>query len=167
MGDEVVALSRLSNLETTMIVRLKVGSISRMSSNHKEEHHSTLLCWRKSKILWGGAAKDFTIDFISSGVFSGSPFLACGEKLGLLFVEEHVFSYERSTLRTNPGVSMMLRLGQWAYSTLMTIGFLETAAWIFLKCASVRDFIISAIADAETIGLPYSSESSSFNWTKN
>lgn len=49
---------------------------------------------------------------------------------------------------------MMVRLGQCAYSALITIGFEETAAFVFLKIASVRDFITSAIADAKTIGLP-------------
>lgn len=56
---------------------------------------------------------------------------------------------------------MIVKLGQCAYSALITIGFAHTAALIFFKCASVGDFIVSAIADANTIGLPYSSESSS------
>lgn len=55
----------------------------------------------------------------------------------------------------------MVRFGQCAYSALITIGFEETEVFVFFKSASVLDFIISAIADAETTGLPYSSESSS------
>ena len=58
------------------------------------------------------------------------------------------------TLRTKPGVSMMVRLGQWEYSALITIGLEETALLDFFKSASVRDFMVSAIDDAETIGLP-------------
>lgn len=73
---KLFTLSRLSNLETTITVLLKVGSISRMASNHNDEHHSTLLCWRNTRILWGGLANDLTIERISSGVFSGSPFFA-------------------------------------------------------------------------------------------
>lgn len=55
----------------------------------------------------------------------------------------------------------MVRLGQWAYSTRITIGFGETAVRVFFKIASVLCFIRSAIVEAETTGLPYSSESSS------
>lgn len=66
-----------------------------------------------------------------------------------------------ATLRTKPGVSIIVRLGQWAYSALITIGLEETAVLVFFKSASVLDFMISAIADAKTTGLPYSSESSS------
>jgi hypothetical protein len=65
------------------------------------------------------------------------------------------------TLRTKPGVSIIVRLGQCAYSALITIGLGETAVLVFFKSASVLDFMISAIADAKTTGLPYSSESSS------
>lgn len=65
------------------------------------------------------------------------------------------------TLRTNPGVSMIVRLGQWAYSALITIGLEETAAFVFFNNASVRDFMVSATVAAKTMGLPYSSESSS------
>lgn len=56
---------------------------------------------------------------------------------------------------------MMVRLGQWAYSALMTMGFEVTAALVLFRSDSVRDFMVSAIAEAKTIGLPYSSESSS------
>lgn len=56
---------------------------------------------------------------------------------------------------------MTVRLGQCAYSALITMGLVETATLVFLKRASVRDFMVSAIADAKTTGLPYSSESSS------
>lgn len=56
---------------------------------------------------------------------------------------------------------MMVRLGQWAYSALITIGFEETALLVFFRSDSVRDFMISAIVDAKTTGLPYSSDSSS------
>jgi len=69
-------LSLLSNFETTITVLLKFGSMSLIASNHNDEHHSTLLCWRNKRIRWGGLANDFTIERISSGVFSGSPFLA-------------------------------------------------------------------------------------------
>jgi hypothetical protein len=41
------------------------------------------------------------------------------------------------------------------------IGLEETAVLVFIKSASVRDFMISEIAEAKTTGLPYSSESSS------
>lgn len=58
---------------------------------------------------------------------------------------------------------MIVILGQWAYSALMTMGFEETAALLLFKSDSVRDFIVSAIAEAKAIGLPYSSESSSCN----
>lgn len=69
------------------------------------------------------------------------------------------------TLRTKPGVSMIVRLGQWAYSDLITIGLEETAVLVFFSSVSVRDFMVSAIADAKPTGLPYSSESSScFNY---
>lgn len=47
----------------------------------------------------------------------------------------------------------------------MTIGFAETAPLTFLRCASVRDLITSAIAEAKTIGPPYSSDSSSCHHT--
>lgn len=70
-------------------------------------------------------------------------------------------SITTNTLRTNPGVSIMVRFGQCAYSALSTIGLGETAVLVIFKSASVRDFIMSAIVDAETTGLPYSSESSS------
>ena len=66
------------------------------------------------------------------------------------------------TLRTNPGVSIIVWLGQCAYSAPITIGLGETAVLVFFKSASVRDFIISAMVDAKTTGLPYSSESSSY-----
>lgn len=56
----------------------------------------------------------------------------------------------------------MVRLGQCAYSALITIGLEETALLVFFNSASVRDFIISAIADAKTTGCPYSSVSSSY-----
>lgn len=69
--------------------------------------------------------------------------------------------FQALTLRTNPGVSIIVRLGQCAYSALITIGLGETAVLVFFKSASVRDFIMSAMADAKTTGLPYSSESSS------
>lgn len=161
-------LRRLSNLETTIIVRLKEESISRMASNHKEEHHSTLLCWRNKSIRCGGEANDFTMERISSGVLSGSPFFAYKRNKQTSWetnshlacrVSKHTHTH---TLRTNPGVSIIVRLGQWAYSALSTIGLGETAVLVFFKSASVRDFIISAMVDAETTGLPYSSESSSY-----
>lgn len=69
------------------------------------------------------------------------------------------------TLRTNPGVSIIVRLGQWAYSALITIGLEETAAFVFFKSASVRDLMVSAMVDAKTMGFPYSSESSSCRTT--
>ena len=62
------------------MVRLKVGSISLSVSSQIDEHHSTLLCWRNRMRRWGGVASDFTIDRISSGVFSGSPLLACSNQ---------------------------------------------------------------------------------------
>lgn len=62
------------------MVRLKVGSISLIASSQSEEHHSTLLCWRNRMRRWGGLASVFTIDRISSGVLSGSPFLACSSQ---------------------------------------------------------------------------------------
>ena len=65
------------------------------------------------------------------------------------------------TLRTKPGVSMMVRLGQWAYSALMTMGWDATAAWIFWRYDYVRCLMTSAISVATTTGLPYSSGSSS------
>jgi len=68
-------LRRLSNLETMIIVRLNEGSISLIVSSHSEDLHSTLLCWRNKRRRWGGLAIDFTIDRISSGVASGSPFI--------------------------------------------------------------------------------------------
>lgn len=34
---------------------------------------------------------------------------------------------QKTTFKINPGVSMMVRFGQWAYSALMTIGFGDTA----------------------------------------
>jgi hypothetical protein len=43
----------------------------------------------------------------------------------------------------------MVRLGQWAYSALMTMGLDETAAWIFRRCNSVRCLMRSAIAMAQ------------------
>jgi hypothetical protein len=64
------------------MVRLKVGSISLSVSSQIDEHHSTLLCWRKRTSRWGGVASDFTIDKISSGVLSGSPLLACKQANG-------------------------------------------------------------------------------------
>ena len=119
---------------------------------------------------WGGLANDFTIARISSGVFSGSPFFACRQSFKTkdsfyIIIISNVY-YPSSntrvpTLRTKPGVSIIVRLGQCAYSALITIGLEETAVLVFFKSASVRDFMISAIADAKTTGLPYSSESSS------
>jgi hypothetical protein len=41
------------------------------------------------------------------------------------------------------------------------IGLEETAVLVFIKSASVQDFMISEIAEAKTTRLPYSSESSS------
>ena len=55
----------------------------------------------------------------------------------------------------------MVRLGQCAYSALITIGLEETAVLLFFNSASVRDLIVSAIADAKRTELPYSSEASS------
>lgn len=61
---------------------------------------------------------------------------------------------------------MMVRLGQCAYSALITIGLEETAVLVLFKSTSVRDFIMSAIVVEDTTELPYSSESSScFQWT--
>lgn len=57
---------------------------------------------------------------------------------------------------------MIVRFGQWAYSALITIGLGETAVFVFFKSDSVLDLITSATAVAETIGAPYSSESSSY-----
>lgn len=56
---------------------------------------------------------------------------------------------------------MIVRLGQCAYSTLIMMGLDETAVLVFLKSASVRDLMVSAIAEDDTMALPYSSESSS------
>lgn len=56
---------------------------------------------------------------------------------------------------------MMVRLGQCAYSARITIGLGETAVLVFFKSVSVLDLMVSAIADADIIGVPYSSESSS------
>ena len=109
---------------------------------------------------------------ISSGVFSGSPFFAYhtkqSDQISHKFLIKHTISritYHSSnttnTLRTNPGVSIMVRFGQCAYSALSTIGLGETAVLVIFKSASVRDLIMSAIIDAKTTGLPYSSESSS------
>jgi hypothetical protein len=56
---------------------------------------------------------------------------------------------------------MMVRLGQCAYSALITIGLEETAVLVLFKSTSVRDFIMSAIVVEDTTELPYSSESSS------
>lgn len=56
---------------------------------------------------------------------------------------------------------MMVRFGQCANSALITIGLGETEVLVFFNSASVLDLMISAIVDAETTGLPYSSESSS------
>ena len=55
----------------------------------------------------------------------------------------------------------MVRLAQYANSALITIGLGETEVLVFSKSASVLDFMIFATIDAETTGLPYSSESSS------
>lgn len=55
----------------------------------------------------------------------------------------------------------MVRFGQCAYSALITIGFEETAPLVFFNSVSVRDLMMSAMADGKTTGLPYSSVSSS------
>jgi hypothetical protein len=56
---------------------------------------------------------------------------------------------------------MMVRLGKWAYSSLMTMGLVETAAWSVRRCDSVRCLKRLAMAEDRTIWWSYSSESSS------
>lgn len=129
----VNTLRRLSNLETTIMVRSREGSMDLTISSQSDEHHSTLLCCKKSSNLCFGAANVRTMASISSGVFSGSPFLP---------------------LRTNPGVSMMVRLGQNAYSARITIGFADTAVPSIFRQSSVLTRIASATAEAGMITGP-------------
>jgi hypothetical protein len=124
----------LSNLEMTIIVCLKVGSISRNVSSQMEEHHSTLLCWRNRTRRCGGLPSAFTIDWISSGVLSDSPLLACSKKTQYHQTadQRHPWGVRKSQLQLFvPWAQnlMMVRLGQWAYSVLMTDGFRWDCLW--------------------------------------